>query len=176
MKAWNAAHPVLDGDTSKPALAVKKTGPFALVSGSGATEIMGSVPGLGKDEELARAAFTLTDKAPVAGQVFEESHGAKKLFIVARLAERVPTDSAGADDAKKELRDQMQRTRERERYRAWYTDLLQTASENNDVVESADFRALVTSEQTEYNESMKRRLGAQAQKQGQPAFPIKLQP
>ena len=159
---WNEAHPVIratdaEGEAT-PALTVRKTGAFALTDSPSSDAPWGNVPMIGADEKIARAAFSLTAESPLAGELFEVKRGETSVWYVIRLAERVPADDVGAEDAKKELRDQLVGQRQRARYRAWYQRLRQQAEAAGDISWSEEFNTLVEGQKREYEAAQKRRL------------------
>jgi peptidyl-prolyl cis-trans isomerase D len=75
----------------KEGLTVEETGLFARSYGA-------FVPRIGENEQLANAAFALTDAAPVAPEVYDLAGQ----FVVASLKERTEADMALLDDSKRE--------------------------------------------------------------------------
>jgi peptidyl-prolyl cis-trans isomerase D len=160
---WNAAHPVVAAgdDEAGPALTVRETGAFALASpvpGGG----FGTVPMIGPQEELARAAFRLTEEAPLVDRAYSVERGGRTHWFVARLDERLPADDTNAAEDKAALRERLLAQRQIAHYRAWYAELLRAAFADGDVKESEDFQALVASEQRRLQEAMERVGGRQA--------------
>ncbi|RME34988.1 MAG: hypothetical protein D6794_10010, partial [Deltaproteobacteria bacterium] len=107
----------LDGVATNKLIKVESTGDFARSFGD-------FVPRLGQNADLAKAAFALNDKAPVADKVYEV--GGR--FIVAALEKKTPADlSQLTDDKKATLRQTLEARKKDEALQQKLKELRQTA-------------------------------------------------
>ncbi|MFH1533209.1 MAG: SurA N-terminal domain-containing protein [Pseudomonadota bacterium] len=115
------------GDLSDTLVAARKTGLFP------ATTPRSSIPTVGPVEDLFRDAFRLTETAPLAGVVYEETRSER--FFVVRLVERQapPADEALTEDDIEAARETLSVERDVAFFQAWYDSLLQRAREEGDI-------------------------------------------
>ncbi|MBD90878.1 MAG: hypothetical protein CL940_11100 [Deltaproteobacteria bacterium] len=135
-----------------PGIGAQKTGSFArLQAGAfGAAAKVGNVPGVGDVPELVTAAFKATKEAPVLDKVFSVGDGAK--LIVAQLADRA---EAGETDkeAMSALSDRLLREKQKLFYRGWYTNLLRSAVDAQQITFTDEWKGLLQASIDLYRES-----------------------
>jgi parvulin-like peptidyl-prolyl isomerase len=123
-----------------------------------------NVPGIGKNEQLLKELWSLTDKAPVASQVYSSDDG--KRSIVIRFKERKTATGDDAEAKKAEVRRKLLAVRQREAYRAWYQSTFAKALSTGDVAFQKEWDELFAQEwksfQTRYR----------ATKAAKPAAPV----
>ena len=125
---------ILEGDAfADMGVAARKTGLFS------ATTPRFSIPTVGPVEDMFRDAFQLTDAAPVAGKVYEETRSER--FFVVRLVERQTpsTDEPLTDDEIEAARETLAIERDVAFFQAWYDSLLKQAMDEGDVEYTADY-------------------------------------
>lgn len=101
----------LEGIASSSGKAIQETGLFSRLSGF--------VPRMGKSEEVASVAFSLTEENPWADKVFEVN----QKFYVIRLKERTVPAQDEMLGQKKSLLEEYRKTKEDEVYRDWLSAL-----------------------------------------------------
>lgn len=107
----------LEGVAANKLVKVESTGDFARSFGD-------FVPRLGQNSELAAKAFTLTDEAPVADQVFEVDGR----FIIAALEKKTPADlNQLTEDKKAALRQTLEARKKDEALQKKLDELRKTA-------------------------------------------------
>ena len=139
-------------DESRPGVGAQKTGPFSrLQAGAfGAAAKVGNVPGVGDAPKMVTAAFKATKDAPLLDGVFSVADGAR--LVVAQMVDR--TEAGELDkEAMSDLSDRLLREKQKLFYRGWYSNLLRTAVEAEDISFTDEWKGLLQASIDLYREN-----------------------